>query len=406
MKIAIVDKITNTLYKLKDKLLDIPKIEKVIFIDNEMDALNIVREDYEIFILNTALEGIDKQFIIYCINKNKKVIIYTDNRDLSLIERINNLKIVDYIIKSITPNALIDTVKRIINNQSHNILFFSNDKHSRPLILSHIESQNINVIEYKTLTLVIENINAKNFDILLLDFDDMDLEDLKLINSIRSHYLKNNMVVILFSYFNKNKSLVANSLKWGVNFIIYKPYLKEELINLLNDNLIRYEQCHLIDERNGLYKLDFFKESGKKMVHNALREKLPISLAVIEIDNLKAIIDRYKIDVNDIIKHLGNILINSLRSSDLICNYYDNKIAILMMNTEVKNAYIVINRIRKKIKHLPFILDNEEILNYTISGGISGNCKYDLNIMLDIADDYLYRKKRFGIDKIEIISEE
>ncbi len=404
MRIVIVDYIDNEITSLKIELEKIAQISEVVIVDNESEALNLANESHELFILNIGLDGIDEYFINYCINKSKKVIIHTDIDDEDKIEKLNNLKIVDYIIKSIIPRIVIDTVKRIINNITYSILFYSNET-DRMEIVNHIESQNFNLLEAKTVKNLINYLKNNKVDVILLDFAKSSYDDLDIVMDIRKDYSKNKLSIVMLQYFSNKKAILSSFLKAGVNSIIYKPYLKDELINIIDNSFKNLDECYLIDSRTGLYKFDFFQESGQKILNSSLRENKPISLAIIEIDNLSQTTQDDFSLIAKLLEHLASILISSLRTGDLICEYNEYKVAILMPNTSANNGYLVIDRIRQKIKELPYILNEKQSINYTISGGVAGKGGYDLSVMIDISDEYLYRAKKYGMDRIESLQE-
>ena len=416
MRIVIVDNIDKDIALLKYELEQIAQISEVVIADNETEALNLARDEYELFILNTGIDGIDEHFIEYCIKKFKQIIIHTSIDDEEIMEQMSEHKIIDYIVKSIpkkdenilknrdritdSSNFIISTINRIIDNVTRNILFYSNEQDKKEVI-QHIESQNFNLIEAKTIENLIFFLENNKIDILLLDFIKLNYDDLELVKEIRKTYPKDKLSIIMLQYFSNKKIILTNFLKAGVNFIIYKPYLKEELVNTLNNSFKNLNDCYLIDLETGLYKFDFFAESGQKILNSAVRENKAISLAIVEIDNLSLITQDDTSLIRQLISHLATILIHSLRTGDIICEYNNHKIAILMPNTASDNALIVIDRIRQKIKQLPYAINEKKSVSFTISGGVAGKGGYDLNTMLDMSDDYLYRAKKYGMDRIE-----
>ena len=418
MRIVIVDNIDKEIALLKYELEQIAQVSEVVIADNETEALNLVRDEYELFILNTGLEGIDSHFIEYCIKKYKQVIIHTSIDDEDVMEKIGEQKIIDYIIKSSSQkdenksknrdkiadssSFVISTIQRIIDNVTRNILFYSNEE-DKMEVIKHIESQNFNLIEAKTVENLIFFLENNKIDIVLLDFIQLSSDDLELVKEIRKNYSKEKLSIIILQYFTNKKIILTNFLKVGVNSIIYKPYLKEELINTLNNSFRNLNDCYLINLETGLYKFEFFAESGQKILNSAIRENKAISLAIVEIDNLSILTQDDASLIRQLIGHLATILIHSLRTGDIICEYHNHKIAILMPNTASNNALIVIDRIRQKIKQLPYAINEKKSISFTISGGVAGKGGYDLNTMLDMSDEYLYRAKKYGMDRIESI---
>ena len=401
MRVVITDRIDSNSKKIKELLIDtIPDIEEVILVDNEMESLNYIRLNFELFIINSSIDGIDGSFINYCVKKGTQVIIFTEIEDPLFIENYSSLKIIDYIKKNRqnSNEILIETVKRYIRNSEIEILLFSDDSKSSLEIKNHIFSQNIELVEAKKFDNIIEILKNREIEILIIDFEMLNPKELDMISKIREFYSMDELPILLFSYFLRNY-IIAEFLRVGVNNILYKPYLKEELINLVNLTLDKKEltkesyEWLLRDSISGLYHYQAIEEFGEKMLCNSKREKKPFSVILIKV--IFGFKDNSKIKKNTVLKHFGNVLGSSLRRGDLIAKYGQDKAVLILQNTDAKNANIVNQKIKKHIEIFPALDENNQIIPYSTHPAIEEIIDTDLNTIVDRLDELIYREDMF-----------
>ena len=99
-----------------------------------------------------------------------------------------------------------------------------------------------------------------------------------------------------------------------------------------------------------LYDTSFFEASGEIIYALAKRNKAPLSLAVIDIDNLSLINETYGEKFGDaLIRKNADIIKNNCRKSDLTGYMGGGKFALLLYNISAINADIMLNNLRQKL---------------------------------------------------------
>jgi len=413
MKILMVD--SNVEKNIEKKIKKISDKISLNFCRDSKSAIEIASKNkFDVIILN--LEIFDKNLkAIEAIGERRKVIILANSDELSVREKLISIEInlIDYIIKSDISFAsyLIKVISRLIRNDFIKLLFVGKDMVLRNKIEKILNLHNYHFIFTSTHVEAVELLEHNRVDLILCDYDILDEEGVFFVQVIREKSSMSKLPIVIMSNFNKDIN-IERYLKAGANDYIHKPFSREGLLCRLNLNIEnkllakKNTECFLKDDYTGLYSFDFFQESGKKMLNGAKREDMPLAIGIIEIDDFHHILDTINYKSNEIIRHLANIVISSLRTSDLVGKYTDEKIVILMANTPLENAFRVIDRIRQNIKALPYILNNRDEINYTISGGVAGKGNGDLNAMIDQADEKLYRAKKYGMDRVEMLLED
>ncbi|MDD9194807.1 diguanylate cyclase [Aliivibrio sp. S3MY1] len=120
-------------------------------------------------------------------------------------------------------------------------------------------------------------------------------------------------------------------------------------------------------------------------------------LAIIDIDYFKRINDKYGHDIGDkVITEVGRILGEESRHNDFVARIGGEEFAIILPNTQLQEAEIILNRLRIAVN---LYID----IKVTISGGITDICN-SREASYKRADLALYESKTAGRDQISCFS--
>lgn len=136
-------------------------------------------------------------------------------------------------------------------------------------------------------------------------------------------------------------------------------------------------------------------------VARAKRKKVPLSLAMIDIDAFGQINDTYGHLVGDrVIQSLSHLLKQRLRQTDLIGRCGGEEFAIILCDTDGATAVMVLDKIRKEFSGLRHFADGKEFF-VTFSCGIADIARfYDVVKLGDAAGKALYKAKHMGQDQM------
>lgn len=152
----------------------------------------------------------------------------------------------------------------------------------------------------------------------------------------------------------------------------------------------------------------FFMERGEQAVAQAKRHKTDLSLAILDIDLFKKINDTYGHPVGDeVIKHIAKLCASSLRIEDTPSRVGGEEFAILLPNTNKRDAYTIIERIRLAVQSQPLVIDTNTSITVTFSAGIAQlENNESLAELFRLADNMLYKSKKTGRNQTSIHSTE
>ncbi|MBN1384469.1 MAG: diguanylate cyclase [Elusimicrobia bacterium] len=165
----------------------------------------------------------------------------------------------------------------------------------------------------------------------------------------------------------------------------------------------KIQKLSITDELTGLYNRRYWNMRLNKEFVRAKRYNHNLCCIMIDIDHFKSINDRYGHQCGDfILKEMAAVLSENIRKSDVICRYGGEEFCVLAVETEIKGALELAEKLRKAIKEHQF---NYSVifLRLTISLGVCVYPNDGVSVVEDIvriADEMLYKAKEAGRDRI------
>lgn len=165
-------------------------------------------------------------------------------------------------------------------------------------------------------------------------------------------------------------------------------------INMYKD----MEKMATMDGLTNLYNHRTFQENIILFIERAARRPEKISLVILDLDHFKSINDNFGHTMGDtILKSIGKILIEETRKIDFVARIGGEEFALILANTDTSGAYVLAERIRKRIVKSEFKTQHG-ILSTTCSFGIATYSKDAGNkeLLIERADKAMYMAKNSG----------
>lgn len=170
-------------------------------------------------------------------------------------------------------------------------------------------------------------------------------------------------------------------------------------------------------KQNDINEIDFTtKLLNKQTTFKQLEEYLKsinkkpesFTLAMADIDFFKKINDTYgHLAGDEILKQISECLIKNIKGDDIVGRFGGEEFIILLKNTNLDNSKALLEKIRKDIddlivKYKNFIIDN---LNISIGAVFNQGNNTDLNNLIEKADKALYNVKENGRNQTKFFDE-
>ncbi|MCK5011562.1 MAG: GGDEF domain-containing protein, partial [Deltaproteobacteria bacterium] len=167
----------------------------------------------------------------------------------------------------------------------------------------------------------------------------------------------------------------------------------------------RVQELAITDELTGLYNRRAFQKALDKELRRSKRYKKPLSLIMLDIDGFKEINDKFGHQAGDgVLRSLALNLQRAIREIDFLARYGGDEFAVILPETEAKQAAVLAERLKKTVKN--YTVDaGGSLCNITLSIGVA-----DVSASVDSEDDLisradrvLYISKENGGDSVEVL---
>jgi len=155
-----------------------------------------------------------------------------------------------------------------------------------------------------------------------------------------------------------------------------------------------FYKLSIVDTLTGAYNRRYFLKKIKEELERVKRGGLPFSLAIFDIDKFKLVNDTYGHQTGDLVlKELVNLINSRIRKTDLLARWGGEEFVLLLIDTHLHQAVVLIEELRKLIESCVF----KEVKHITVSFGVTQCLKEDsVNSIISRADNLMYQAKRSG----------
>jgi len=184
----------------------------------------------------------------------------------------------------------------------------------------------------------------------------------------------------------------------------------------LADRIKRLQQTHMsllekekklskitiTDDLTGLFNRRHFNNILMHSIQYARQSGQKMAMLLIDIDFFKSVNDTYGHQKGDeVLRVLGDIIKEALRKSDFPCRIGGEEFAVLMPGTNISEALVVGERIRKEFAGRPFKSFSDKTFFSTVSAGVGqykdGETGHEF---FEKTDKALYQAKKQGRNRI------
>lgn len=158
-----------------------------------------------------------------------------------------------------------------------------------------------------------------------------------------------------------------------------------------------------IDSLTGIANRAGFMSAAEKALARCRHDGVPVSVVMFDLDLFKAINDNHGHAVGDaVIQKFSEVAGAVIRHHDVFGRIGGEEFALVLPRSSIEPAYVRADRIRLAFAENCRSI-NEHQVNASVSGGVSasGNAETTLSVLLEQADEALYRAKAAGRNRIK-----
>jgi len=175
---------------------------------------------------------------------------------------------------------------------------------------------------------------------------------------------------------------------------------EQEVARLQNElaetsEMVRHDQLTGALNRKGL------EETLDRELARARRRQTPICLALLDVDNFKALNDTYGHQTgDDALIHLARVIRETMRPHDTLARYGGEEFLIILPDTPLPDAVSALKRLQRELTKRFFLHRNEKLL-ITFSAGVTAfRAEEPRAEAIARADAAMYQAKKSGKNRV------
>jgi diguanylate cyclase (GGDEF)-like protein len=160
------------------------------------------------------------------------------------------------------------------------------------------------------------------------------------------------------------------------------------------------------DGLTGAHNRAYFNDTFQCEFLLSSQQGLPLSLAMIDIDNFKTVNDTYGHIAGDgVLVAVVKAISGQIRQTDILCRYGGEEFALILPGTPLAASRAILTRVKDSIAAIAYKLDTSHTIHITASIGLAVNMDKEKSFdtyrdMLEAADCALYAAKHGGRNRI------
>ncbi len=386
----------------------------VVSCTNYAEAVAVLKngfDDYFLAILDLNLpDAPDGQIVDLVIGYGIPSVVFSAQFSEDTRDQILSKNVIDYVVKQ-NPSSLdylVSLISRLYFNANIRVLVVDDSTTARKYVMDLMKRYQFKVEEAENGIDALEMLE-KHPDIRLVitDYNMPHMDGFELTREIRRKYPKHKIGIIGLSTAGSN-ILSAQFIKNGANDFLNKPFLREEFFCRVCQNveLIEYmddlKSAATHDFLTGLHNRRFLNDIGGNSVARALRDDMPLSVALLDIDHFSKINNEYGHSAGDeILIQLGELLNERCRRSDVLARTGGEELCVIANNLPAHQCHAFFDGLRKMIEMHDFKA-GQKTLKLTVSIGVCNHVHETFDAMIASAEEALLHAKKEGRNRTSI----
>lgn len=252
-----------------------------------------------------------------------------------------------------------------VDDANQMVLLVSNDKKAADTYVATLKRANVTVTD--NLIAAEDLLTQKNFDAAILDVTDSPGEHLSLCSQIRNNARLFNLPVLLIAAPGTFAD-PAEPYRRGASRVLVRPsdpaLLETALLALVRRQRLRWRIREALlktlgkptgDDRTAAYSREFMLAHLGERLEHARSGGRHLSVVFLNIPNIGAVVQQFGKEAGEqLLAQLGNWIMGLLRAEDLTARSGDSEFCLVLPDTPIEEAEVVMHRIASVLTYTDF----------------------------------------------------
>lgn len=289
-----------------------------------------------------------------------------------------------------------------VTQERQTVLIVEDDRLTAAVLKDALASSDWDVLVAETRAEAERLINSEEVSVVLLDLVLPDADGRDLLVKLRTNTRTAWLPVLVLSA-KDDPVTQSECYALGADGFLVKPVDFEVMKAAVSSKLQRTRQMHReahLDPLTLLPNRAAFWDAFERALSQ--RSGSPLSIAVIDLDNFKAVNDIYGHSTGDeVLRITARVLANSLRSTDFLARWGGEEFCVFLPQTELRAATLVLEDALQRLRETTITADVDGRFSITFSAGVATvGAGVGGGDALALADRLLYVAKKSGRNQI------
>ena len=296
------------------------------------------------------------------------------------------------------------------------ILLVEDDKKDAKLIQSYLHGEPYQIKLVKDGEETMSCVQREKIDLIVLDILLPGIDGFEVCRRLKKKEQTRNIQIVAITSLRDLESKIRG-IELGADDYLVKPINRHELgvrvkalikkkayLDSLHEGYESAVHSAITDKLTGLYNQAYFKHFLDFEIKRSVRQKTPVTLFMLDVDDFKQYNDSLGHLAGDgILMELGELIRAKIRDSDLAARYGGEEFAVVLSNTDINEAVKSAERIRQIIHNHTFShmksLPSKK-LSMSVGVAVYPSDAGSVEELIQKADSALYRAKKEGKNRV------
>lgn len=319
------------------------------------------------------------------------------------------------LLQPVPPSQILETVNQVLHQADRakaSVMVVDDDPKLLAIVRSLLEPWGLKVTTLANPQQFWEVLAATVPDLLILDIEMPEIRGIELCQQVRND-VRWGGLPILFLTVHIDSDTVNQVFSVGADDFVCKPIVGPELVTRIINRLERTQFLRGLAETDALTQVATRQKSTQDLttfLRLAQRQKQPLCLAVLDLDQFKQVNQRYGHAIGDEVLHqIGQLLRRSFRTEDVVARWGGEEFVIGMYGTHKQDGVQRLGQVLATLRQMSFtglpsvnndsnLLQDLQHLRVTFRAGVAEYPEdgHDLHTLYQAADAALYQAKLSG----------